>query len=1158
MTPAKLTVFLSNRLEMLYQQLKQALFIEGNTPFHRRLVVVYGPAMQSWLMLQLANDPDINVAMGLEFVYLNKAFEQLAQLFGTQSTGYLPPSLELALAIETEIRRILHAFPYLSPAEQTAWMPLVHYLKLEPTALDSRLKLTRKMERRLTTLSRQVATQFQDYGRYAGAHIETWTEHWQARLWHTLYKTNSQWTYPYQLLQQPLRRRSHYSIFFFSISFLTQVEWTFLLRLSEHIPVHTYSLSPCAVFWSDVRSDRESAYLQTYWQKKIGTDSPQLLQLEELLRDCNPLLANFGRLGRERACQIEESQVDTRAYYLLPDHTQPMITDHWTEDLSFYPSSGPLTLLHALQADLLLMCNPLKREVVDIDCQDLSLQLHMAPNRRREVEILYHNLLHLLTKDPSIEPCDIVVMAPQIADYTPYLHSIFGAPDSPFDFQILDLGWQQQSELVQGFLQLLALSTSRWDASNVLQLFEHPSFQRRQQLSTSDYQLIQTWVEQAGIWWGDNWLHRNELLERRHCSRPMVEETPIGTWDYGLTRLLLGLTNTSSSSDHWPLDTPPCENIEFAHSDLLDKWMRLLHSLRDDLTCLYDETVMTLEDWVEYLTGILEMYLAPDWQDESSVSAYEDLKTQIGVLRQSRQVCGNTKFPFTTISIHLQALLEQRGVIYHEHQVQAIRFCSLVPLRTIPSKIIALMGMQEGAFPRNTHASSLDLLHGRSDYCPTGADYDRYLFLEAIQSAQEHFLISYQGYHPKDHRELQPALAVEELWNYLNRHYTVLEKSVSESCFYRHPLDDCDSLYFQNKSGLHNFSKADYLAAQLLTTPPTQLPHRFFDAFTFIAPTRLLPDKTCIDLKSLCAVARNPIKFHLNRTLSIYLPDKEKGGCRSEESLILTALDKYLLKQRALIEPLDKVFYRADKEGRLPFGMFKTVAKRQIEGDFVDIRHNLQKCAAWPLDLLQFEFCPSCQMPQQMGANKWRLPPIPVVYPDGYTLYIVGKLPSVSAHGLVSMQRGGLADAWKMWPQFLAYHWSTRQLAEHFNPQLLFIHSTQPKRAFFDDAMPYLQQFVDYYMICLEKISPLLPDWIHSIFTGDREALKLKMAQHFTDTPFGGYHSPDVQWILNRDHLPCPEQAIMMWKEPTEVLVGGLMHAWYPSTKLDIIKAEII
>jgi exodeoxyribonuclease V gamma subunit len=71
--------------------------------------------------------------------------------------------------------------------------------------------------------------------------------------------------------------------------------------------------------------------------------------------------------------------------------------------------------------------------------------------------------------------------------------------------------------------------------------------------------------------------------------------------------------------------------------------------------------------------------------------------------------------------------------------------------------------MQEGAFPRVAHSSSLNLMLGQDfvHYCPSSTDLDRYLFLEALHSAQDYFLVSYQGYNYKETKEYQPSLVIE-------------------------------------------------------------------------------------------------------------------------------------------------------------------------------------------------------------------------------------------------------------------------------------------------------------------------------------------------------------------------------------------------------------
>lgn len=1148
-----LEIFFSNRLEILYQQLKVALFGPNTTPLMRRLVVVYGPAMKTWLMLRMAQDPELNVAMGIEFIYLNQAFDHLLKLSTREHCGHLPTFHELALAIEKELMTVIHHFKNLAIDEQRDWEPLIQYLKLNPHRLTPKLRLSRKIERRVISLSQHLARLFQDYGRFAPQMVVRWElpafAGWQPRLWRQLFAGEMGWTYPARALEVKGIPELPFTVHFFSISFLTASEFSFLNRLSEHVLIHYYLLSPCAVFWSDIRSDRESAYLQLHWQKKLGSFSPKVLNLEELLRDRNPLLANFGRMGREMACQIEESLSITHAHYALPEHVKILNEEFlMNDDLHLIETKEPLSLLHAIQADLLMMRNPQGLPPISIE-ETKSLQLHVAPSKRREIQILYHNLLGLMAKDPSLCPDDIIVMAPQIGVYDAYIQSLFGASDSQLDFQVLDLGMQTKSEIVQGFLQLLNLCESRWNSNNLLQLFEHASFQRRHNLSSSDYLIIQEWVEKVGIRWGEDWMHRNELLQRSHCEQGMVEETAIGTWDYGLSRLLLGLTTVVDDRASTLLEVPPC-SVEFSQSELLGRWIRLLHSLRDDLSPLEDQTRMTIEDWVNFLICLLDHYFQPDFEDPQAIEEYDDLKSQFEILRNSARSFKETLYPFASVKAHLITLLQHRGMTYREDCLQAVRFCSLVPLRSIPAKVIVMLGMQEGAFPRIDNHSSLNLMIGNNDvdYCPLSADYDRYLFLEALHSAQEYLLLSYQGYGQQDGKELQPSLIVEELFSYVDKYYTIQGKKVSESCIFKHPFDTFDERYFAKDQILFNFSQQDFRVAQTHYQTQKDPPHRFLNDFTCIdhPKSSIIENHSQIDLKHLSAVARNPIKFHLNKVLEIYLQTEEDRKLKTEEELTISSLDKYQLKLFALKEPIETVLYKAERDGKLPFGLFKTVAAKRLKEEVDEIQERLQKHSVDPAHLFQIEFCASCSQPTQIEEDRWLFPAVSLNYEDGYQLSIVGKLSHATLKGLVALSKGTLADVWKVWPQFLMYCHAAKLCPEKLEPQLILTHLAQPKKAFFDDPEPYLKQFINYYALCLQNFSPLLPDWIPLILDEDLRGLQDKMHQLYAES-FGVYQSPDLRWILSKHRLPSSEIMIHYWKLQAEGLLGDLIRFWYNS-----------
>lgn len=1135
--------FFSNRLEILYQQLKNSLFGPGTSPFMRRIVVVYGPAMELWLTLRMSQDPELSIATGIEFIYLSQAFETLLKLSSTLSVKHIPTSCELALAIEKECMAAIVEFKNFTISKQREWSPLIHYLKISPHRLAPTLHLSRKIQKRLISLSQHLAHLFQNYGRFAPQMTREWEaasiEGWQPQLWRNIFKNNPGWTSSTQALMEQGSPTHFFTVHFFSISFVTASEFAFLNRLSQHIPISYYLISPCAIFWSDIRSDRERAYLQAFWQKKKGPFSPEVINLEELLSDRNPLLANYGRIGREMASQIEDSHAIVHAHYSLPHHVKELGSDLFIgEDIVFVEDPTPLTLLHAIQADILLMRNPQEQPPIQLE-EARTIQLHIATNKRRELEILYHNLLSLIADDPALIPGEIIVMAPQISDYVPYIESIFGSKESLLDYQILDLGMQLQSEVVQGFLQLVELSESRWDTGSLLQLFSHPSFQRRHQLTVSDKMLIQEWIEQTGIHWGENWIHRNTLLQKRHCEQGMVEEVAMGTWDYGLSRLFFGLTTVADKQSD-SMEIPPCSSVEFSQSELLGKWIQILNSLRDDLSPLEDETRMTVDEWVNFLLCLLENYFLPDFGDADSLEEYSNLKRQLEVLRKSGHSFKETTYPFATIKAHLLSLLQHRGMTYREDHVQAVRFCSLLPLRSIPAKAIALIGMNEGTFPRLVPHSSLNLMasHRQSDYCPLAPDYDRYLFLEALHSAQDYLLFSYQGYSQVECKEQLPSLIIDEFFSYLDKYYTVKGVKPSTLCTFKHPYDSFDPRYFTKEKKLKNYSNQDFNVSQTAAKTQKKAPHAFIGQFfcTSHPQQNVIPSGSTIDISHLSAAARHPIKFHLNRILDIRIETAEERKLKGDEEIVISPLDKYFMKQYALKDPIERVLYRAEREGKLPLGLFKTLAAKRLKEEIEDIYERLKKHHLTPSNLFQIKFCPSCTKPEFLDDNHWLLPPVQVNYEDGYHLSIVGKIHHVTPKGLFTFGKGTQGELWKIWPQFLLFcHAADLLLPEKIDKQLIFSHAAKTQGNFFNSPEAPLKQFISYYSLCLTNFSPLLPDWIPHIVKGDSVSLREKIEQVFEDA-FGGFPDHSLRWVLNKRSLPSAEAIIESWKKHVDTI----------------------
>lgn len=1059
----KLKIHLSNRLDRLYENLKGQLFQKDN-PFPHRMVVVYGPAMKTWLQLKMAQDPDLLISTGLDVEYINRAFPKILELCG-HSVPF-PSPLELELAIEVQLMNLCGSFDKLEPSLQSICSPLARYLKIKS---EGQGKESKKNERRLIDLAQELAKWFKIYERFDSSLIKEWEKnpnHWQAYLWNLLYNEKTSWSCLTKAYEFPLVPPKGLEIHLFSISFLSNSEFNFINKVSKYLPVNYYLLSPCASFWSDVKSDRECLSLTNFWTKKLG-ESNQVEELEELLRDRNALLANFGRMGREMISLIEQSDAEIFEDYEISANVQSTHSDtYFSDNIEYKRTDGPLSILEAVQADLLFMRNPAER--ICIDDNDTSIQLHSAPTVQREVEILYNNLLSILQEDTSIMPHDILVMSPEIQEYVPYIQSVFGSSESVIDFQILDMGLAFLSQMTQGFLQLLSLHKSRWDSNALLQLFRIPAFRNCHQITEVDLNTIQEWISKANITWGKNRVHRNDVLKNNHCAEEMAEQSEIGTWDHGINYLLLSLTNVFENS----------EKIDFSQSELLGKLSILLKSLKEDLSPLYEGTLMTWSDWMSYLHCLLESYLEPCSSDTQSIKEFEQLKEQLNELSQTAKQLSEAKFSFGSIDIHLNDFFQKQGMTYREHHLQAVRFCSMVPLRSIPAKVIALLGMQEGAFPRIQVHSSLNLLDSRKNesYCPTSTDYDRYLFLELLQSVQKKLMFSYQGYNQQENQRNNPSLLIQELFSYVDKHYSIRGKAPSQLS-YHHPFDAFDPSYFNETTQLRNFSQSEFKLAQNLLRKKSHQGEvekhsnpKQKKEFSFQS----------IDIRQLNEMAKNPLKVYLRETIGLKLQTVEDRKIKIEENLTISHLDKHKLKQHALQSSYESIFGRAEQKGIFPLGIFKETAKIKLKDELEEIQSSLKRQELEYGDIFQVEFNPNCSSPMQLDKQNWIFPS-PCIMVRAKKIQIVGKIKNVSTKGMVTIGKGSLAEYWKEWPQFLLYCIAAR--CEGWQLRWIFTESATSKQAFFEDPEPYLTQYVEYYLDCLDEVSPLMPDWLSSFIS---------------------------------------------------------------------------
>ncbi len=442
-----------------------------------------------------------------------------------------------------------------------------------------------------------------------------------------------------------------------------------------------YQFSPCIEFWEDICSDRERKKLKRAWKGKEEL-------VDTYLREGPRNLANWGRLGRMALKELDDFEAE-----------------------ELYLPIEPVTLLKQIQYDLLHFQETKEPKI------DSSIQiLQTGSSRLAEIEALKEEILRL-----DVSYSEISVLAPNIEPYVPLIEYVFGE-DIPYRIA----GTECPSSFRQGLLRLLQMS--RWDAEEILALFETPSFYRKRGWDAETLETFREWIEKANIEWGWDAAHRKEVLQGTFEN---IEPSTDHSWEKGLDTLLETLIYLK------PIQINP---------DLFEELLTTLFALKElDL-----KGKKTLPEWADAIEKAADEFLLPDLED-----AFQS--RFVNLLLEMRKSIDLTQFPVDIAKHFLSA--PACGQI-NGSKLHAIRFGPIEEGALLPATALFLIGMDEMSFPRIAPPSSLDLLKGK---IPSQGDFDRYAFLQAIFAAKEVLRISYGHLSPEEGKPVSPSLIVQEL-----------------------------------------------------------------------------------------------------------------------------------------------------------------------------------------------------------------------------------------------------------------------------------------------------------------------------------------------------------------------------------------------------------
>ncbi|MBM4320263.1 MAG: exonuclease V subunit gamma, partial [Deltaproteobacteria bacterium] len=763
--------------------LARVLCVPAGGPMQPEWVVVHSRGMERWLSQQLAQR--LGVCANVHFPFPAKVLHELtgpaAPSGGAVGEAWSPPRL---------VWSILRQLPGLLGEE--AFAPLLGCLGAgeQAAAGPDAAGMGRPVDRRAYLLARRIADTFDRYVTFRPEMVLGWDapsqeeQDWQPLLWRSLRRVIAA-PHLADLLRGPgaaLRLDGlPPRLCFFAISTLPPFFLELLGRLAREREVYLFVLCPAREYTGAIRSRKEIAR-ELKGALREGV-LPEQLHLEE----GNPLLASFGRLVREFQIVLEGTEAGC-PYDELPG-------DLFVEPISAGGPGSP-TMLQLLQSDVLHLRQrgtgrsddperfPPPRPVA---AGDRSISIHACHGPMRQVEVLRDELLGLLAADPTLQPRDIVVMAPDIEAYAPLLEAVLVDGDPPrrgggaagagagagaapevaegegqpgrvgfpsLPFRIADRSLRQENVVAEALLALLELAGGRTPASAVLDLLALPPVRRRFAIAAEELPMIRQWVGESGIRWGIDREHRQEH------GQPGYQEN---TWRFGLDRLLLGVAMAGEGRRFFG-GVLPYDELEGQTTDLCGRFVEFGETLFAELQEL--AAPRPLAGWRERLGRLLQAMTAVEDDEVWLQQQLRDLLDEIV------QYAGNSGFSGELDRDCLSLLLEQgtsgKGPA-SGFGSGAITCCAMVPLRSIPFRVVCLLGMDDGAFPRAATRLGFDRLAADprlGDRDPR--EEDRYLFLEALLSARQQLIITYTGRSIRDNERLPPAVPVGELLDVLS------------------------------------------------------------------------------------------------------------------------------------------------------------------------------------------------------------------------------------------------------------------------------------------------------------------------------------------------------------------------------------------------------
>ncbi|MBY6366453.1 exodeoxyribonuclease V subunit gamma [Rhodococcoides corynebacterioides] len=624
---------------------------------------------------------------------------------------------------------------------------------------------------------------------------------------------------------------------------LTTTQRELLHALAGHRTVHLWLPHPSPALWDAASSIVPGSRRRDAPAAAAG-GHPLLVGLARDVRELRPLVAPLA----DR------------------DHYLPSVDE-----------AGADTVLRRLQRDLVADRAPTPAGAA---LPDGSVEVHACHGPARQVDVLRDVLLRAFQDDPTLEPRDVLIMCPDVESFAPLVRAAFGGavvagrasehPAHSLRVRLADRGLRRTNPVLEVVATMIELGTARVTAGQMLDVAALSAVRARFRFTDDDLERVRDWVRESGARWGIDSVQRSAFGLR---------DFEQNTFTAALDRLLLGAAADESTGE-WlglalPVDDVDGGDIELVgrFAELVDRVSKVLHGLRGarpadqwrDHLLLTTDLLCDVRPVDEWIRADARRELAAAFDGAGTVPLRSaDVRALLGARLAGRPTRSNFRTGELTV-------------------------CTMVPMRSVPHRVVVLLGLDDDVFPRAGHVDGDDVLArdplvGERDV----RSEDRQLLLDAVMAATDRLLLFHTGANPITGVVEPPAIPLADVID-------AVTATAGRSPVIRHPLQPFDPASFA-AAAPRSFDPAALDGARALQRPSAPAPPFLSGA---LAPTPVED----VDLTELLAFVRNPIGAFLRQRLQVRA-DITEDEIEDALSVRLPPLAKWALGDRMLAQML--------------------------------------------------------------------------------------------------------------------------------------------------------------------------------------------------------------------------------------------------------------